>query len=363
MRTCVRFALFVMGFAVLLVVGFAARPADAGKPTAPPPPMPIDYVLTWLPAPDGVSDTEATSINGSGIVAGQYGPFSDNRLKRACVWTFAGVFALHNLAAVPDGWVLLTARGINDAGQIAGSAMRLADGLTRIYRFDPATDTTPAQVTFMGDPNSNAAQSIVQNRPINNLGDVAYGISGANHTVVTHVQTVGGQVFQTQQSFYFNSISDARQLVGASRRWTLATGQVETFSTSITGMDINVSGHFAGRVISKGSNYRALRYQSSAQAIGPQSSWAYGINSSGDLVGSVTNTGVGFVFTDVYGYVDLDTLVVGGAGDMAQWHAAFAIRPMKITNHATGEFGEIAGLAFFDGDVSKAFVLTPIPAT
>lgn len=44
--------------------------------------------------------------------------------------------------------------GCGDAGQIAGGALRLADGLIRIYRFDPATESTPAQVTLMGAPNS-----------------------------------------------------------------------------------------------------------------------------------------------------------------------------------------------------------------
>lgn len=365
MKRIVRFGLAAMllAFGTLVVKDRAV----AGKPVPPPPPppMPVGYLVTWLRAPDGVSNTQATGSNSSGMVAGHYGAVNNEHQSRACIWTADGnVFPLHDLAVVPEGWVLVTARGINDAGQIAGSAVRLADGLVRVYRFDPATDTAPAQVTLMGDLTSTASHSIAYTRPINNLGDVAYATMLPDGTYCDVVQTLDGSMFQAigPDGQYFKSISDARQLVGGNRRWTLSTGQVEEFSTSITGVDINVHGHFAGRMYTNGRTFKAMRYQSSAQAIGPKSSFAYGINSSGDVVGYVNDTGGGFLFTDEYGYVDLDTLVVGDASDLALWNSATSIQPWKVTNRASGEFGDITGTASFDAVVSLAFLLTPIPA-
>jgi len=76
----------------------------------------------------------------------------------------------------------------------------------------------------------------------------------------------------------------------------------------------------------------------------------------------VVDTGAGFIFSDTYGYVDLDTLVSAvNMNDLALWASATSIKPMKITDHATSEFGEICGTAYFSGNVNSAFVLSPIP--
>ncbi len=349
--------------AIMLVLTVWDQRAIAAKPAPPPtfPPMPVDYLVTWLDAPAGGSNSWATGSNTAGTVAGYYADV--NGESRACVWTAEGVFDLNTIAPVPSGWILRTARAINESGQIVGSAEYQATGQIRQYRYDPPTDTTASQIALMGDPTSSVSYSIAYMRPLNNLGDVAYSATLADGKHYAYVQTMDNTLLQRQGNG-FNSINDRRQLVGGNIRWNAASGLVETFSSSITAADINASGNFVGRIFTNGrSTSKALRYTTSAQAIGPASSFAFGINSSNDVVGYVNDTGVGFIFTDTYGYVDLDTLVIAAnANDLATWTSATSIQPMKITDHALNGFGEICGTAFFSGNVNLAFVLTPIPA-
>ena len=227
MKTCIRFTLLTSALAIGLLG--LHNVSDAGKPAPPPafPPMPIDYKVTWLRAPNGTANTQATSLNDSGTVAGYYA--DANGQTRACMWTAGGVYDLNGLVSVPDGWVLVTARAINNSGQIAGSAKHQVTGLVRVYRYDPATVLTPAQVTLMGDSTSSVRHQIAYIRPLNNLGDVAYSMSPAVGTVTSYVQTMAGNVFELP-GYGFSSISDSRQLVGGNTRWTVSTGQVEVFS-------------------------------------------------------------------------------------------------------------------------------------
>ena len=362
MTSSTRKLLLVAALAVISSVSLLQHMASAGKPTPPPtlPPMPIDYLVTWLNAPPGGSNSQATSSNTAGTVAGYYADV--NGKSRACIWTAAGVFDLNAMAPVPSGWTLITARAINEFGQIVGSAKNQATGQIRMYRYDPPTGTTESQIALMGDPTSSVSYSIAYMRPLNNLGDVAYGAKLADGMTYAYVQTMDNRLFQ-RQGYGFNSINDWRQLVGGNIRWNAASGLVETFSSSITATDINADGTFVGRMVTNGRTYKAMRYKTSAQVIGPASSFAFGINSSNDVVGYVNDTGVGFVFTDTYGYVDLDTLVIAAnANDLATWASATFIQPMKITDHALNGFGDICGTASFSGNVNLAFVLTPIPA-
>lgn len=358
MTTSIRFTVFASALAIGLLG--LKNVSEAGKPPLPPPfpAMPIDYQVSWLRAPSGATNTWATGSNDSGTVAGYYA--NANGQNRACIWTLAGVRDLNDLVIVPDGWVLKTARAINNSGQIAGSAMRLSDGLIRVYRYDPPTDVTFAQVTLMGNLNSSVSHDITYVRPLNSFGDVSYHmfLADGKHT---YVQTTTGSVFELP-GYSFNSISDSRQLVGGNIRWTVSSGLVEIFSSTLAGTDVNVYGNFAGRMNDGRRGSGAVRYQSGAQVIGP--GHAYGINASKDVVGYDSNTGAGFIFTDTYGYVDLDTLVTATSSkDQALWFSSTSIQPWKITDRdAFGSFGEISGTAFFSGSVNLAFVLTPIPA-
>ena len=361
MNSSTRKLLLVAALAVISSVSLLQHMASAGKTPPPPtlPPMPIDYLVTWLNAPPGGSNSQATSSNTAGTVAGYYADV--NGKSRACIWTAAGVSDLTDNSPVPNGWTLITARAINESGQIVGTAQNQATGQKRMYRYDPPTGTTAPQITLMGDPTSSVSYSIAYMRPLNNLGDVAYSATLADGKHYAYVQTMDNTLFQLQ-GYGFNSINDWRQLVGGNIRWNAASGRVETFSSSITAADINASGTFVGRMVTNGRTYKAMRYKTSAQVIGPASSFAFGINSSNDVVGPVLDTGVGFIFTDTYGYVDLDTLVIAAnANDLATWVSATAIGPMKITDHALNGFGDICGTASFSGNVNRAFVLTPRP--
>ena len=354
--------LLALAAIMLVLTGWNQR-AIAQKPAPAPtlPPMPIDYLVTWLDAPTGGSNSQATSSNSAGTVAGYYADV--NGKSRACIWTAVGVFDLNAMAPVPSDWVLVTARAINEFGQIAGSARYNPTGQIRQYRYDPPTATTSSQIALMGDLTSSVSYSIAYMRPLNNLGDVAYSATLADGKHYAYVQTMDNTLLQRQGNG-FNSINDGRQLVGGNIRWNAASGLVETFSSSITATDINASGTFVGRMYPNGkSAYKAMRYKTSAQVIGPASSFAFGINSLNDVVGYVGDTGVGFIFTDTYGYVDLDTLVIAAnANDLATWASATSIQPLKITDQALNGFGKICGTAFLSGNVNLAFVLTPIPA-
>jgi hypothetical protein len=335
-----------------------APQAVAGKPAAPPsfPPMPIRYLVTWLDAPLSGWNSWATMSNTAGTVVGRQEDV--NGETRACVWTAAGAFDLNDVAPVPSGWTLIGARAINEFGQIAGTAENQATGQVRPYRYDPPSDTAPAAVALIGDPTSSVSFHNDYMRPLNNLGDVSYQATLADGKSYHYVQAMDGTLFQ-RQGYGMNAMNDRRQLVGGNLRWNATTGQIETFSTSITAADINVHGTFVGRITS-GRNYKAMRYTTSAQAIGPTSSFAFGINSSNDVVGDVGDTGVGFIFTDTYGYVDLDTVVTGDTATLAAWNSSINIEPVKITDRGANGFGVITGTAFFSGSTNRAFVLTPV---
>lgn len=364
-KLCLRYCLLAIAATTMLVAG-RTPPAFAGKPAPAPsfPPMPINYLVTWLdPLPGGIS-TEARSSNSAGTVVGySTGSTGANDETRACVWTTEGVFDLNALAPVPSDWVLITAKTINEFGQIAGSAGHQLTGQIRPYRYDPPTETSSSQIVLMGDPTSSASYHITYIRPLNNLGDVSYAVTltdGKTYSYVHYVQAMDGTLFQ-RQGGSLNSINDSRQVVGQNIRWNATSGLVETFSSSIHASDINATGTFAGQLDTSGRTKKAMRYTTSAQVIGPSSSIAFGINSSNDVVGYVNDTGVGFIFTDAYGYVDLDTRVIAAnANDLTAWNSASSIQPIQITDHVTGGFGAIVGTADFAGS-HRAFLLTPIP--
>jgi uncharacterized membrane protein len=354
--------LLALAATMLVWTGWNHR-AMAAKPVPPPtfPPMPVDYLVTWLDAPAGGSSSSATGSNTAGTVAGYYA--NENGETRACLWTAEGVFDLNLIAPVPSGWTLITARAINEFGQIAGSAQNQVTGKICIYRYDPPTDTTDPEVTLMGDPSSSAKYSITYYRPLNNLGDVAYSATLPDGTRRSYVQAMDGTLFSAQLQWSPTSINDFRQLVAGYTRWNAATGLVESFSSGVSGVDINASGYFAGTLKTKLRTHQPIRYRTSVEVIGPAMSSGSGINSSGDVVGWDRDKGAGFIFTDTYGYVDLDTLVIAAnATDLARWNSATSIVPWKITDHAVDEFGEICGYAVFSGNGSRAFLLTPIPA-
>ena len=91
------------------------------------------YTMTALAMPSTCDDTQAFSVNKYDMAAGMgYLTASGNTSYDALLWTpgvvpfyglSAGVTDLNTLAAsvLPSGWVLNTAKGINDAGEIVGT--------------------------------------------------------------------------------------------------------------------------------------------------------------------------------------------------------------------------------------------------
>jgi probable HAF family extracellular repeat protein len=76
----------------------------------------------------GGACSEASGINGSGVVVGQSevapGPTPCTGTSHAFVWTASGGMADLNTLIDPTlGWQLTSAAGINDTGQIAGTGI------------------------------------------------------------------------------------------------------------------------------------------------------------------------------------------------------------------------------------------------
>ena len=78
------------------------------------------------------------------------------------------------------------------------------------------------------------------------------------------------------------------------------------------------------------------------------------INSHGDVAGERGGGPQrGFLYTDEFGMVNLDDLVVGTAEDLNYW------KSNSVFINAINDSGQICG--YVNGDPIKAFVLTPVP--
>jgi len=89
--------------------------------------------LYELPTLGGDVSSEALAINVYGDVVGRSGN-ADLSEAHAVLWQDGAAINLNSRVAAP-GWVLVTATGINDVGQIVGTAVR--DGQRRAYLLKP----------------------------------------------------------------------------------------------------------------------------------------------------------------------------------------------------------------------------------
>lgn len=80
----------------------------------------------FLPIPPGFAQVSATAINNHGQIVGSSGTEQNHwsaAKQRAVLWQNSAVLKLNDCIPPGSGWILTTADGINDKGQIAGHGL------------------------------------------------------------------------------------------------------------------------------------------------------------------------------------------------------------------------------------------------
>ncbi len=145
-----------------------------GKPGGGDPPhepLPIEYHLTILPSTFG--EVFPLSMNNQGEVVGYYeiGESSPDKF-RAFYWEsgLGQPVDLNAFLPVDSDWILATARGINDAGQVVGYGYVGDDDNRHAFRFTPGDGTNDALVEDIGTVEVEHVSSDAYG--INNNGDM-----------------------------------------------------------------------------------------------------------------------------------------------------------------------------------------------
>ncbi len=102
----------------------------------------------------GDVSSQATAVNAAGLVVGW--SRSASAASRAVLWRVGVASDLNAALPAGSGWVLTSATGINDAGQIAG--VGLHDGQTRAFLMTPVAPGAPSSLASAVLPGSRSVQ-------------------------------------------------------------------------------------------------------------------------------------------------------------------------------------------------------------
>jgi probable HAF family extracellular repeat protein len=366
-----------------LLSGSLAWAKKPPKPPPEPPPLPpFNYEITWLTSPLGTYPI-AWDIDNHGNVVGATG---GGGMAPAFLYSPEnGMQDLNDLAGPGSEWILTDAFGINDSGQVVGLGNPNAQRGNFGFRFTPGFvdeqgTYVPPVVERMAL--SEATHSVAG--AINDLGEVvgeSHDAAG-NKTVFVYSDSSGPTDLEIEaavNAFYFG-INNLGQVVGTtmqtSKRWSFfvafryTPGQgIETttlfndpFSPEHSfADDINDAGQFTGAAL-PGRYLHAYRFADQSGMVdldeGRNTSHGRCINSHGDIAGERQFPGVlgtrAFLYTEEFGMVNLDDLVVGTAEDLDYWTT------YSVFVKAINDSRQICG--YVEGDPVKAFVLTPVPA-
>lgn len=301
------------------------------------------YVVDDLGVLPGDDSSVAWAINENGDVVGW--SMGSAGTRAFLYTTTGGMVALPALPGRPRS----VARDINDAGVIVGSANAGGTDLGHAVRWSGGS---------VRDLGTLGAGSFSEAWGINNLGEVVgwsytdggNGLAGVHGFIFSDA---AGLVDLTPESDtgYAEDINDAGQVTGYKTasggvyhafRWQEGTfadlGVLAGLAYSF-GWAINESGQVAGSSSSaSGNTERLFRFTDGAglQNLGGtgEHNVAWGINASGDVVGTRGQSGKRAVlFTDAGGLQDLDTLIDGSLG----W--------VVLSAHDINDDGEIVGYA------------------
>lgn len=319
----------------------AAMPARAAAPAR--------YTIT--PYPPGGADAYATEMNGRGHMLGVLlrsgGPWVDDGVRSAFLTTGPGY--------VDIGLVMASFRpaGVNDLGQVAGTATVGVQGRTRAYLY---FDGVVSNLGTLGGTHSGASA-------INNAGQVA-GFStvagGAEHAFLYQAGEMRDIATLGTQS-RANDINERGQVAGHyldaaghTRAFIYDNGAMRDLGTLggdfALATDISNGGHVLGLSRDADGREHSFIYHDgvmTALASGPPGLRALGINSAGDAVGSRQGASAPGAYLWSGGrLLDLAVMV------SPQWQVS---NPVAIN-----DLGQIAATGCLAGSCS-AVLLSPIP--
>jgi len=352
-RWTLTLALAACGLAALLAGLALAKPP---KTPPPPPPPPIQYSVTWLGTLGG-GGSFAYGINSQGDVVGAAAIVVGSPSHAFLYTASAGMVDLNSLIDPQSGWVLVGAKGINDAGQIVGGGYN-PSGLRRAFRYTPQAGTW-GKVDDLGVPSPEYLRSSAYE--INNWGEVCGTYSanadGSGKSQAFYFSDATGMVsiFPDGRGSTAYAINDDAQVVGqldledgtnsaAAFRYTpdgAGGGSVELFMpprarktgyTFARACDINNDGTFTGYWNTVG----IFRYTdgSGVKGLGGEGT-GYGINNNGDVTGWAFISGCSFfVYTDAWGLRSLDGFIPGGAAGDGKINDAGQICGRTLDNRA-----------------------------
>lgn len=282
----------------------------------------------------GGSYAAAWAINASGQVVGEAGTSSGVRAYRTSSTGIIGDSGT-NLGTL--GGDLSLAFGINNLGQVTGYSRLVPGGTNRAFRTSPTGNLGDAGANLGLMINDSLA--ISEGQAINSLGQVtgrATSSSGFLHAFRTsptgNLSDPGVDLGSLGGHSYGYAINDLGQVTGPSR--ISQDGPFHAFRTTPTGL-----------VSDPGADLGTLP--------GFNTSWAYGINNAGTVVGSSWDesaSGVRRAFVFDSQMRNLNDLIDPNSG----W--------VLYVAYAINDRGWITGDGFFNGGtVRQGFVLIPVP--
>lgn len=256
-----------------------------------------------------------SAISSSGVVTGTTGSgFSTISL----IWNGAAMTTLDAL----QGSIDTRARGINDAGIVAGS------GLVTIYQNGDLEKVPHALVAD--------AEATADIHSYIGGGDASHAYDINNHNVVVGERQVGSQYYPYRYSI------DTNELVSLARREGATWGRASA---------INDAGDVVGVTGGRAALWQNDELVDLGDLAGMSASWANAINAGGTIVGEYYLSATGddrvFVWKSGTGIQDLNSLIADWTGTL-------------VSADGINDSGQIIGLGYDASGIARGYLLTPL---
>jgi hypothetical protein len=386
-RSILHILLFTFFAFVIVPVVMAGKPDGKGGGSGgdgggdpPPATVPFRYELTWLPNPtlDAAGNgfyVYPRGINAQGVTVGTYYSYYDDFSQRSGFMATAetGLVDLNDVIQQP-GYTIIGGGWINDSGVIVGQALNDVTGNPMIYRY------------YVSDEGETVFEEILANAQslsrfaANELGDVAYQLSGQNEVRIDRIDGTVVPPTTIPTGSFLADIGLGNILVtddSACYRITSGTNQADVFS-GYSGNCMNLLGEIGAEGTMGKYKGAAVRLDESGvrTAITVVNSNPNGINTSGDIVGRFANSGYyPFLDTIDLGFLDLDPLLLSDVGSLEKWDGAANRTAISLSERVNVELADgtiislplICGRALVAGGIGEVqviegFILKPVPA-
>ena len=386
--------LALIALCAIASLGTQTQESWGGRPSPPPPPPPVKFGMRLfsMPADYVGGSVDVQQINDLGEAVGRYSlpddtrqPFYFNASSVSTVATNLNDLPLDPDWAVPNGWYIQSALGINNLGDIVGKLAMISDpsrgrGFILELRPDPLGQTLLPRLHLIPDDTWNATYA----RRINDMGDVlgacdsttAYiyraPLHGAPGDVNVEILPFGMWVWDALMNnptpSHGTQIVAWSDSLNAPFRYTMETGNTEVLNLPISGIrGLSDSGSFCGHQYIKRKD-NPFYYDGSIHAL-TGASFGQDINSDNDVLGEGnTGTNKPVLFHSEVGTLDLSKLVVASNSSEQQiWSNGYANwsklteRNIPGTDPAVASFPAITGSIRTTTNYYWAYVLRPIP--